>query len=91
MTALSNRTYTHNHMLYKRDNIGEKSNVAMDKRSLAKEFKIGNTLIRIFDDYCRDKTPEDVQAILDRIAHRVEEQLAMQEALAQSHESNDNK
>ena len=64
--------------------------MAMDKRNLAKEFKIGNTLIRIFDDYCRDKTPEDVQAILDRIAIRVEEQLAMQETLAQSREPNNN-
>lgn len=24
------------------------------------EFKIGNTNVKIADDYCRDKTPEDV-------------------------------
>lgn len=33
-----------------------------------KEFMIGNTNIRIFDDQCKDKTSEDVQKILDRIA-----------------------
>ena len=31
------------------------------------EFKIGNTNVKIADDYCRDKTPEDVNAILKRI------------------------
>ena len=46
--------------------------------NVVKDFKIGNTRIKICDDYCRDKTPEDVQAILDRIASRVEDQLAMQ-------------
>ena len=25
------------------------------------EFKIGNTNVKIADDYCRDKTPEDVR------------------------------
>ena len=31
------------------------------------ECKIGNTNVKIADDYCRDKTPEDVNAILKRI------------------------
>ena len=35
---------------------------------VVKEMQIGNTRIKICDDYCRDKTPEDVQAILTRIA-----------------------
>lgn len=35
---------------------------------VVKDFYIGNTHVRICDDYCRDKTPEEVQAILDRIA-----------------------
>ena len=39
------------------------------------EEKIGNTTIRIHDDYCRDKTPEQVQAILDRIAYLVQGEL----------------
>ena len=46
--------------------------------NVVKDFKIGNTRIKICDDYCRDKTPEAVQAVLDRIADRVQEQLAMQ-------------
>ncbi len=35
---------------------------------VVKEWKIGNTTVRICDDYCRDKTPEEVDAILRRIA-----------------------
>lgn len=36
-------------------------------REFVEEFKIGNTNVKIADDYCRDKTPEDVNAILKRI------------------------
>lgn len=39
-----------------------------DEGHVVEEFKIGNTRIKICDDYCRDKTPEDVEAILKRIA-----------------------
>jgi hypothetical protein len=35
-----------------------------------KEFMIGNTRICIADNYCRDKTPEDVQRILKEIGHK---------------------
>ena len=35
---------------------------------VVEEFYIGATHVRICDDYCRGKTREDVQAILDRIA-----------------------
>ena len=35
---------------------------------VVEEFKIGNTRCRICDDYCRNKTPEDVEKILDRVA-----------------------
>lgn len=31
-------------------------------------FRIGNTSIKIKDDYCREKTKEDVDAILRRIS-----------------------
>lgn len=31
-------------------------------------MKVGNTRIRICDDYCRDKTPEEVDQILKRVA-----------------------
>ena len=46
--------------------------------NVVKDFQIGNTRIKICDDYCRDTSPDEVQAILDRIADRVQEQLAMQ-------------
>ena len=46
--------------------------------NVVKDFQIGNTRIKICDDYCRDTSSEEVQAILDRIANRVQEQLAMQ-------------
>ena len=46
--------------------------------NVVKDFQIGNTRIKICDDYCRDTSPEEIQAILDRIANRVQEQLAMQ-------------
>ncbi len=35
---------------------------------VVEDFYIGNTHIRICDDYCRDKTDEDVQKILNRIS-----------------------
>lgn len=38
--------------------------------AVAMEKKIGNTVIRIHDDYCRNTTPEQVQEILKRIAIR---------------------
>lgn len=38
----------------------------MDK--IVEEFEIGNTKVKISDEYCRDKTEDEVTAILDRIA-----------------------
>ena len=37
---------------------------------IVKEYKAGNTIIRIHDDYIV-KTPEEVQAILDRLGQIV--------------------
>lgn len=42
-------------------NTGQGSNIVRD-------FTIGNTRIKIADDCCRDKTPEDVRKILKEIA-----------------------
>lgn len=42
----------------------------LEKGHVVRDYYIGNTHVRICDDYCRDKTPEDVQEILDRIAAR---------------------
>ena len=36
--------------------------------NVVREFMIGNTHVKICDDYCRDKSPEDVDEILKRIA-----------------------
>ena len=35
---------------------------------VVKDYYIGHTHVKICDDYCRDKTPEQVQQILDNIA-----------------------
>lgn len=34
---------------------------------IVQEYKIGNTTIKINDDAYRDKTPEDIKKILERI------------------------
>lgn len=36
--------------------------------NVVKTYQFGNTRIKICDDAYRDKTPEDIQRILDRIA-----------------------
>ncbi len=36
--------------------------------NIVRDFTVGNTRIKIADDCCRDKTPEDVQKILKEIA-----------------------
>ncbi len=36
--------------------------------NVVKEFNIRNTRIKICDDYCKDKSQEEIDAILDRIA-----------------------
>lgn len=42
---------------------------------IVKEFMIGNTKIKIADDYCKDKTPEDVERILAKIARDAQRSL----------------
>jgi len=36
--------------------------------NVVKDFNIGKTRVRICDDYCRDKTKQDIEEILRRIA-----------------------
>jgi len=36
--------------------------------AVVRDFYIGNTHIKINDEYCRNKTKEEVDAILERIA-----------------------
>ncbi len=53
--------------------------------AVVEDFYIGNTHVRIHDDYCKDKTPEDVQKILERIARKtlkpLQQSMMRQEAL----------
>lgn len=44
----------------------------MAEGHIVKDFYIGNTRIKIADDYCRDKTPEDVNAILERLSRQLQ-------------------
>lgn len=49
------------------------------KNNIVEDFKIGNSRIMICDDYCRNTTPAEVEAILARIARRAQVQLSAQE------------
>ena len=46
--------------------------------NIVREFSIGNTKIKICDDYCRDKTKQDVERILERIASNAQAKLSAQ-------------
>ena len=43
-----------------------------------KEYKVGNTHVKVRDDFYCTKTPEDVEAILLRIANKVQMLLSAQ-------------
>lgn len=47
-----------------------------EQGNVVKAFHIGNTRVKICDDYCRDRTSADVEQILERIARRALEQFA---------------
>lgn len=36
------------------------------EEDLVEEFRIGNAQIKIYDTYCKNKTPEEVHQILER-------------------------
>lgn len=42
--------------------------VTQETPNIVKEFSIGNTRIKIADNYCRNMTPEQVKKILRNIA-----------------------
>lgn len=44
----------------------------MVEANVVQDFHIGNTRIKIADNYCRGKTEADVQAILRRIAQQAQ-------------------
>lgn len=51
--------------------------------NIVRDFTVGNTRIKIADDYCRDKTPEDVDRILKEIARAAQAAIT---AAAQNYE-----
>ncbi len=55
-----------------------------DEGHVVKDFMLGDTRIKICDDYCWDKTPEDIQSALDRIAGKTYPVLLMQDYSKQS-------
>jgi len=46
--------------------------VVAEHGNVVREFMSGNTLIKICDDYCRNKTTEEVDAILSRISQQAQ-------------------
>lgn len=40
---------------------------AADRKNIVEEYKIGNTTIKICDAAYKDKTPEEIKRILDRL------------------------
>jgi len=47
--------------------------------NVVEEFDLGNTRVKICDDYCRNRLDTDVEAILNRIARRAQAQLSIQQ------------
>lgn len=43
------------------------------ENNVVDEFKLGNTRVKICDDYCINRLDTDVEAILTRIARRAQE------------------
>lgn len=50
-----------------------------EPKNVARDFYIGNTHVKIATDYCEDKTPEEVERILARIASNVMPELVAAE------------
>lgn len=55
-----------------------KKTIIEKEEDLVEEFKIGNTSIKIYDTYCKNKTPEEIQAILERCSYIASEALSRQ-------------
>lgn len=55
--------------------------------NIAKDFKIGNTRVRISTDFCEAKTPEEVQKILERIAKTAKQHFVAAKTVEKNAES----
>lgn len=51
----------------------------IEEPHIVKEFTIGNTRIKIADNYCAGKTKKEVEAILQRIAIIVQDYFCLQD------------
>ena len=60
---------------------------AIEEGHVVEDFYIGHTHIRICDDYCRDKTKEDIQNILRRIGRIAIGELTAQAMAAENSEA----
>lgn len=49
--------------------------------NIAKDYKIGNTRVRIATDYCSGVTPEEVRKVFERIATTVKRNFVVAETL----------
>ena len=45
---------------------------ALEQGNVVKDYYIGDTRVKICDDYCRDCTPQEIDEILKRIARRAQ-------------------
>lgn len=45
-----------------------------EQGNVVRDFTIGNTRVKICDDFCRDRTPREIQEILERVARRALEE-----------------
>lgn len=46
--------------------------------NVVKTYKFGNTIVEICDDYCRNRTKEEIEKILSGIAKRAQAALSAQ-------------
>ncbi|AGC69111.1 hypothetical protein Cst_c21450 [Thermoclostridium stercorarium subsp. stercorarium DSM 8532] len=58
-----------------------KKEIVEREEDLVEEFKIGNVHIKIYDTYCKNKTPEEIQVILDRCSYIASEALSRQKSI----------
>lgn len=61
--------------------------VEVATENIAKDFKIGNTRVRIATDFCNDVTPEEVQKILERIARTAKQHFVAAETIARNEQN----
>ena len=54
-------------------NVVAEENKERKKNNVVEEFKIGNTRIKICDDYCYNRSDKDIEEILARIARKSQE------------------